>query len=382
MAHAANHWVLVTGDFTPLGGMDSANWALARHLAHVGTVDLVTHRAWPDLVAMPNVTVHTVWRPLGKHILGEPLLDRAGRSWAKKLSTAGARVLVNGGNCRWFDVNWVHYVHAAYDGPTPNGFTRRLKAKAYHNRSLARERSVIPRSRRVICNSHLTANHVVEKLGVSPGRVKVVYYGSDLTRFPAITPTERRQARQELGWAERPWAVFVGAMGDARKGFDTLYAAWRELCRKPSWDANLAVVGRGAEVLTWQAQAQVDGLADRIHFLGFRNDVPRILAAADLMVHPARYEAYGLGVQEALCRGLPVLVSASAGVAERYPMDLHDLLLADPDNAAELADKLQTWRDNIDTWPHRLAPFATALRAHTWDDMAKEFVAAVGTGES
>lgn len=372
-------WMIVTGDFTPLGGMDAVNWALARCLARSGRVDLVAHRVWPDLVALPNVTVHKVWRPLGKHSLGEPLLDRAGVSCAKALSKTGARVLVNGGNCRWFDVNWVHYVHAAYTSPPPNGFARRMKAKAYHARSLARERDIIPRSRAVVCNSHMTAGHVIEKLGVPPDRVRVIYFGCDPTRFPAITAAERRQARQALGWAERPWAVFVGAMGDARKGFDTLYAAWRELCRKPTWDANLAVVGRGAEVLTWQAQAQVDGLADRIHFLGFRDDVPRILAAADLMVHPARYEAYGLGVQEALCRGLPVLVSASAGVAERYPTDLHDLLLTDPDDAAELADKLQTWRASIDTWPGRLAPFATALRSHTWDDMAKEFVDAVGT---
>ena len=378
MANMASSWLIVTGDFTPLGGMDSANWALARNLALFGKVDLVTHRAWPDLAALPNITIHKVWRPLGKHLLGEPLLDRAGRFWAKELGKSGARVVVNGGNCRWFDINWVHYVHAAYTCPTANRFARRFKAKAYQYLALARERNVIPRSCTVICNSQLTTNHVIEKLGVSPDRAKVVYYGCDPTRFPAISAHDRHQARQDLGWAERPWVVFVGALGDARKGFDTLYTSWRELCRKPNWDANLAVVGRGAEVPIWQAQAQVDGLADRILFLGFRDDVPRILAAADLMVHPARYEAYGLGVQEALCRGLPVLVSSSAGVAERYPTDLHDLLLTDPDNAAELADMLRGWRNNIDTWPHRLSHFAAALRARTWDDMAEDFVEAVG----
>ena len=39
------------------------------------------------------------------------------------------------------------------------------------------------------------------------------------------------------------------------------------------------------------------------------------------MVHPARYEAYGLGVHEAICRGLPAIVSAGAGIAELYPAD-------------------------------------------------------------
>ena len=59
-----NSWLLVAGDFTPLGGMDIVNWALARCLAQTSQVDLVTHRAWPDLVALPNITVHKVWRHL------------------------------------------------------------------------------------------------------------------------------------------------------------------------------------------------------------------------------------------------------------------------------------------------------------------------------
>ena len=49
-------WLIVTGDLTPLGGMDVANWGLAHHLAARGPVELVAHRVWPDLATMPNVT--------------------------------------------------------------------------------------------------------------------------------------------------------------------------------------------------------------------------------------------------------------------------------------------------------------------------------------
>ncbi|MDK2408772.1 glycosyltransferase [Aphanizomenon sp. PH219] len=54
-----------------------------------------------------------------------------------------------------------------------------------------------------------------------------------------------------------------------------------------------------------------------INFLGFRADVPNLLRAADCLVAPTRYEAYDLGVHEALCCGLPAIVSADAGVDER-----------------------------------------------------------------
>ncbi len=111
-----------------------------------------------------------------------------------------------------------------------------------------------------------------------------------------------------------------------------------------------------------------------MQFLGFRRDVPALLAAGDVLVHPARYEAYGLAVHEALCRGLPAIVSATAGVAERYPEDLRQLLLTDPESVTELIARLRQWRTDM-TMRERVLPFASRLRARTWDDMAREIVA-------
>jgi glycosyltransferase involved in cell wall biosynthesis len=111
-------------------------------------------------------------------------------------------------------------------------------------------------------------------------------------------------------------------LGDRRKGFDTLFNAWRLLCREPDWDAIIAAVGPGAELPFWETRVADAGLRDNIRFLGFRTDVPALVRAAEALVRPARYEAYGQGVHEAVCRGLPAIVSASAGIAERYPADL------------------------------------------------------------
>ena len=115
-------------------------------------------------------------------------------------------------------------------------------------------------------------------------------------------------------------------------------------------------------------------MAARVKFLGFRQDVPALLAACDALVHPARYEAYGLSVQEALCRGLPALVSAAAGVAERYPAELHGLLIPDPDDAADLACRLQTWRRDRERIRAQVARLSESLRSHTWDQMAAQIV--------
>ncbi|HUR54060.1 MAG TPA: glycosyltransferase family 4 protein, partial [Gemmataceae bacterium] len=241
------------------------------------------------------------------------------------------------------------------------------------------ERAAVRAARVVVCNSDRTRRDVVEKLGANPDRAVTVYYGTDPARFRPASDAERGDFRARFGWpADRPVVMFVGALGDRRKGFDTLFGAWSRLCKEPSWDAVLVVVGRGAELPAWEDRTRSAGLTERVRFLGFRTDVPDLLRAADALVSPTRYEAYGLGVHEALCCGLPAVVSAGAGVAERYPPELSDLLLGDSEDAADLASRLRRWRDDVSGSRDRVRPLGERLRAHTWDDMGRAFLKAIG----
>ena len=369
-------WLLVAGDFTPLGGMDVANLALARHLARRGEeLHVVAHRVWADLIDLPGVNVHRVWRPFGRHLLGGPLLARKGRQMWRALRARGARAVANGGNCALADANWVHYLHAAFVPPPAESPTHRAKQALTHQRDVAAERHALRRARVVICNSERTRQQVVESHGLDEHRVHVVYYGTDADRLAPVSGEARQSAHATLGWPrDRPLVGFVGALGDRRKGFDTLYEAWLMLCRDARWDADLVVAGTGAELPAWRARAAASGMGDRIRFLGFRSDVPEILSALDGLAHPARYEAYGLAVHEALCCGIPSIVSASAGIAERYPGGLHPLLLTDPDDPGELAERLRYWRSHIERLKDAVLPFSATLRSWTWDAMASAIV--------
>jgi len=364
--------VIVAGDFVRTGGMDAANHALASFLARSGReTHLVAHRVADDLAALPGVHVHRVPRPLGSHTLGFPLLDRAGRRVARSLRARRPVVLANGGNCRAGNAAWLHYVHAAYAPEIAGRPVRRMIASAARRAALRDEREVVRAARVVVGNSALTARHAVDLLGADADRAYFVHYGADPERFRPPTADERAEARRALGWTDaRPAVVFVGALGDRRKGFDTLFAAWAALCADGAWDARLVVVGAGGELEAWRRRVSEAGLTDRIDFLGFQSDVRRVLWAADALVAPTRYEAFGLAVQEALCCGLPALVSADAGVAERIPPSMRDLLVPDPDDAADLARRLRAWRGSIGI--HRSAALALSaeLRTRTWDDMA------------
>jgi glycosyltransferase involved in cell wall biosynthesis len=286
---------------------------------------------------------------------------------------AGARVVVNGGNCDWGDINWVHYVHAAWSPPPSGGPLRRLQAAYARRAALAAERASVRRARVVVADSERTRRDVITLLDVPPERVHTVYYGTDPARFRPPTPAERAAARDRLGWDDdRPALAFVGALGDLRKGLDTLLAAWRRLVAGGGWDARLVVVGSGAALGGLKEQAR--DLGGSVEFLGFRRDVPEVLRACDALASPVRYEAYGLNVHEALCCGLPALVSRSAGVAERYPPELDDLLIPDPDDPSDLAARLRLWRDHRARFAAAAAALSDRLRASTWDDMAARFL--------
>lgn len=372
-------WVLVAGGFHAHGGMDKANAALARYLLRAGhPVHLVAHHVAADLAGHPQAIVHRVPRLLGSYLLGEILLGRRGRQVAQAVTTrfAGSRVVVNGGCCLWPDINWVHYVHSVWKGTGPAPWWYRWKNSVNECRARRLEAHALHVARQIVANSERTRRHLVDTLALAPERVHTVYLGAD-EENTLITATERAAAQRALQIeATTPVVLFVGALGfDHRKGLDTLLAAWQRLRSRPGWDAILLIAGGGSGLPYWRSRIQDMSLAPSVHLLGFVENIPQLLAAADLLVSPVRYEAYGLNVHEAICRGVPALVSACAGVAERYPAELAALLLPDPENAADLAERLWAWRQKVDAWKESFAPLSAQLRSWSWDDTAARIVA-------
>lgn len=362
--------------------MDRANAALAGYLLGSGTpVHLVGHEIDSSLTDHPLATARVVPRPKGMPGVAERLLAVAGSRVARRVvaGAPGARVVVNGGNCPWPDVNWVHAVHAVWpvhDSGAP--WWSRLRNQRLKASARRRERAALGQAALVITNSEATTRAVIEHAGVDRERVHTVYLGSD-PAWGAVEPDERAAARAALGLPDDvPVVVFVGALGaDANKGFDLLWEAWTRLTASGTWNAHLVVAGGGWGLEGWQSEALRAGLSASVHFFGFTPRVRELLAAGDLLVSPVRYEAYGLNVHEALCRGLAVLVSRTAGVVERFDPAMSESVLPDGFSAAILADRLRAWHGDMHAWRGRASATARRLRARSWDHMATELVGVV-----
>jgi glycosyltransferase involved in cell wall biosynthesis len=359
--------------------MDRSNFALAERLVEKGhPVHLVGHEISDSIAERSGVTVIRAPRPAGSIMLGEGRLARRAQTVAQqlKMREPNAIVVANGGNGIAADINWVHYVHHASrfeDAGVPIGL--RLKNRFAERIFRRHEKQAISSAKLVITNSELSKRHVVELLGVEGGRVTTIYLGSNSEWAPP-TPDERVVARKWLNIpADAPVVAFVGALGhDNRKGFDTLWKAWSAVAADPAWKAHLVVAGGGRQVEHWRSLAAQ--VSPRIHILGFTDQVRDLLAASDLLVSPVRYEPFGLNVTEAICRGVPAIVSAKAGVAELYPADLRRFLLETAEDHRQLSRMISDWNRNIEDARLAFAPLSVQLRRRSWQAMADDFIAA------
>jgi glycosyltransferase involved in cell wall biosynthesis len=372
---AAVEWVIACEGFHVQGGMDRANAALALHLAERGArVHLVTHRVDGPLRGHPRVAIDLVPTYGGLHFTSDITLDRRARQVADDLRRSGSKVLViaNGGNCSTGDVNWVHSVHHAWpcrDEGAPAWF--RLKNHAYKAYSRRRERESIRAARVVIANSNRTSADVVSRLGVGRHAVHTVYLGSSPAWVPP-DPAARQRARR--AWCRDtalPLVVFIGALGhDVNKGIDRLLPAWRRLC-DAGWRGELVIAGAGSTA-RWQRIAA--GAACPVRFAGYTSRTGELFDAADLLVSPVRYEAYGLAIHEAVCRGVPVIVSGTAGVTERLDPDLAGLFLHNPEDVEELVARMSAWAADRAGWRERTLRAGAELRSFSEEDMAAQIV--------
>lgn len=127
---------------------------------------------------------------------------------------------------------------------------------------------------------------------------------------PPDAAAQAATLRAQLGLAtEAPLLLLVGS-GFRTKGLDRAI----EALAAQTPDTRLLVAGQD-DARAFRNQARRLGVADRVHFLGGRDDVPRLLLAADLLLHPAYRENTGTVLLEAGVAGLPVIASAVCGYA-------------------------------------------------------------------
>lgn len=151
------------------------------------------------------------------------------------------------------------------------------------------------------------------------------HYGTDLSRFHFLSPgiskdrifrgdncLIRNKIRKEFSIKSDSNILLMVGSGYKRKGVDRSILALASLPPDIRHKTYLLIAGDG-NVKPFKRLARRAGIVERVHFPGGRDDIPQLLAAADILLHPAYHENTGTVLIEALAAGLPVIVTGVCG---------------------------------------------------------------------
>ncbi|WP_375498799.1 glycosyltransferase family 4 protein [uncultured Nostoc sp.] len=288
--------------------------------------------------------------------------------WLRQHRSKIDLVKVNGAiNLAAADVNAVHFVHSSWlRSPVHISRNRRDLYGFYQwlfTAFNARwEKQAFQKAQVVVAVSEKVAQELVN-IGVPRSRIRVIINGVDLEEF-APGPSNC----QKLGLPENvTLALFAGDIRTPRKNLDTVLHA---LAKVP--DLHLVVVGH-TQGSPFPELAASLGLSDRVHFVGFRRDIPQIMQAVDLFVFPSRYEACSLVLLEALSSGLPVITATATGGGELVTPEC-GIVLSDSDDIDALAVALISLVSDRPLMQQMGKAARFVAEQHSWTIMAQTYV--------
>ena len=207
-------------------------------------------------------------------------------------------------------------------------------------------------------------------------RHRVCPCGIPCEEYRAVVSITKSSIRQSLNWPHDIKVLLHAGRHTEQKNLFFLLDIFAELLSR---EKNLLFVLAGSGPLTpdLQARAEALGLMEKVHFLGIRDDVPRLMRAADLFILPSLWEGFGLVIVEAQAVGLRSLVADVLPADVQLIEDLvHRLSLQEP--PAVWADRaLQLLREpptdvNFCLGAVEVSPFSITSSAKTLMALYKE----------
>ncbi len=167
--------------------------------------------------------------------------------------------------------------------------------------------SFLRKCKAVVCVSDYVRRQLLEN-GITADHTRLVYNGIDATSDEELT-----RLRLQGPADEAPYCIFVGRLVGI-KGIDVLVDA----AAQSEVNVRFKVVGQGPKMDEWKEQAQTKGVAGRFDFLGYIDEAQKraLIARAQVMTHPARFEASAVILYEALDLGCPVIATNTGGSPE------------------------------------------------------------------
>ena len=168
---------------------------------------------------------------------------------------------------------------------------------------------------RVIVNSEATGKAFVAA-GGKPKLVKVVYNGFESAKFDGVTESETTRIRADLGVGDNPLVGLFSRLS-YWKGQHVLLEAIAKVPQAHAVFVGDALFGEQEYVARLQELVRTLKIEDRVHWLGFRQDIPQLMKACDIIAHTSTEpEPFGRVIVEGQLAQKPVIASGAGGALE------------------------------------------------------------------
>jgi UDP-glucose:(heptosyl)LPS alpha-1,3-glucosyltransferase len=232
--------------------------------------------------------------------------------------------------------------------------------------------------RLIVANSMLMADELRARYGPVADRLVVIHPGIDPQQFqPLANPAEREALRRQLGVEPGQRLVGFITSGNYRlRGADILADTIAQLPGglRENVRALALASPKNAEIITSEFAAR--GLASQLIVRNKTQRVQDYYHSLDLLVHPARFETFGLVVSEAAACGCPVLTSTSVGAAELFSGPAR-LGVVDEPSAAQFVQPLARLLEDTSMLATLRDAQLMAVRLRTWSTCVEELLTAL-----
>jgi glycosyltransferase involved in cell wall biosynthesis len=182
-----------------------------------------------------------------------------------------------------------------------------LNIDPYHRKVINTERKMAADENIFfVANSNLVKSELKKYYKVSDSRIKIIENGIQTTQFELISPSKKIEAKLALGLDPKlPVVIFVGS-GFERKGAFELVKAIKLLN-----NFQAIIIGQDKKIKKLKALAN----SEKILVTGPQLNIKKFLGASDIFCLPSIYESFSNSALEALCSGLPIVVTKDVGIA-------------------------------------------------------------------
>ena len=279
------------------------------------------------------------------------------------------------------DLVHIHHVWPAADrylsmvaraaGVSPVVVTEHIMGESHSRGQSALKRDELKNADAVTAVTGAIVDTLVRDYGIERSLVRVIPNGADVPDEEREAPLARRWRERFLATPLKPLWVVAGRL-EEQKGHDLLFDALLPLLRQ-GLDFTLAVAGDGSRRGWLEQRALSLGLSPRVQFVGQLDDVGPLLAAADGVILPSRWEGLPLVLLEAMARGRPIVATAVGGVPDVIQDGVNGTLVP-PGDAAALAGALEQLHRKADRAVRMGLAAAETVREHyTWHAVVDGF---------